>query len=67
MGHRVVSGAEPRCCRRAVRARVRDRGRGVRADAGDPALCNPTLDGVFGTFRGPGANEKSATNRNLHS
>ena len=30
-------------------------------------VSNPTLDGVFGTFRGPGANEKSATTRNLHS
>ncbi len=30
-------------------------------------VSNPTLDGVFGTLRGPGANEKSATTRNLHS
>jgi 4-hydroxysphinganine ceramide fatty acyl 2-hydroxylase len=30
-------------------------------------VSNPTLDGVFGTFRGPGANEKSVTTRNLHS
>ncbi len=30
-------------------------------------VSNPTLDGVFGTFRGPGASEKSATTRNLHS
>ena len=30
-------------------------------------VSNPALDGVFGTFRGPGANEKSATTRNLHS
>ncbi len=30
-------------------------------------VSNPTLDGLFGTFRGPGANEKSATTRNLHS
>jgi 4-hydroxysphinganine ceramide fatty acyl 2-hydroxylase len=30
-------------------------------------VSNPTLDGVFGTFREPGANEKSATTRNLHS
>jgi 4-hydroxysphinganine ceramide fatty acyl 2-hydroxylase len=30
-------------------------------------VSNPTLDGVFGTFRGPGANEKSATTRKLHS
>jgi 4-hydroxysphinganine ceramide fatty acyl 2-hydroxylase len=30
-------------------------------------VSNPTIDGVFGTFRGPGANEKSATTRNLHS
>jgi 4-hydroxysphinganine ceramide fatty acyl 2-hydroxylase len=29
-------------------------------------VSNPTLDGVFGTFRGPGASEKSATTRNLH-
>jgi len=30
-------------------------------------VSNPTLDGVFGTFRGPGANEKSTTTRNLYS
>jgi len=30
-------------------------------------VSNPTLDGVFGTFRGPGSNEKSTTTRNLHS
>ena len=30
-------------------------------------VSNPALDGVFGTFSGPGANEKSATTRNLHS
>ena len=30
-------------------------------------VSNPTLDGLFGTFRGPGASEKSATTRNLHS
>jgi 4-hydroxysphinganine ceramide fatty acyl 2-hydroxylase len=30
-------------------------------------VSNPTLDGVFGTFRGPAASEKSATTRNLFS
>ena len=30
-------------------------------------VSNPTLDGVFGTFRGPDATEKSATTRKLHS
>jgi 4-hydroxysphinganine ceramide fatty acyl 2-hydroxylase len=30
-------------------------------------VSNPSLDGVFGTFRGPGAAEKSATTRKLHS
>jgi 4-hydroxysphinganine ceramide fatty acyl 2-hydroxylase len=30
-------------------------------------VSNPTLDGVFGTFRGPAAGEKSATTRRLHS
>jgi 4-hydroxysphinganine ceramide fatty acyl 2-hydroxylase len=30
-------------------------------------VSNPALDGVFGTFRGPGATEKSATTRNLYS
>ena len=30
-------------------------------------VSNPTLDGVFGTFRGPAAGEKSATTRHLHS
>src|SRR6266478_8184298 len=30
-------------------------------------VSNPTLDAVFGTFRGPGASEKSATTRKLHS
>jgi sterol desaturase/sphingolipid hydroxylase (fatty acid hydroxylase superfamily) len=30
-------------------------------------VSNPALDGVFGTFRGPGANEKSATTRKLYS
>jgi 4-hydroxysphinganine ceramide fatty acyl 2-hydroxylase len=30
-------------------------------------VSNPTLDGVFGTFRGPDATEKSATTRKLYS
>jgi 4-hydroxysphinganine ceramide fatty acyl 2-hydroxylase len=30
-------------------------------------VSNPTLDGVFGTFRGPGAAEKSSTTRKLYS
>jgi 4-hydroxysphinganine ceramide fatty acyl 2-hydroxylase len=30
-------------------------------------VSNPSLDGVFGTFRGPDASEKSATTRNLYS
>jgi sterol desaturase/sphingolipid hydroxylase (fatty acid hydroxylase superfamily) len=30
-------------------------------------VSNPTLDGVFGTFRGPDAAEKSATTRKLYS
>jgi 4-hydroxysphinganine ceramide fatty acyl 2-hydroxylase len=30
-------------------------------------VSNPTLDGVFGTFRRPGANEKSTSTRNLFS
>ena len=30
-------------------------------------VSNPSLDGVFGTFRGPAAGEKSTTTRNLHS
>ena len=30
-------------------------------------VSNPGLDGVFGTFRGPAASEKSATTRNLYS
>ena len=30
-------------------------------------VSNPTLDGVFGTFRGPAASEKSATTRKLYS
>jgi 4-hydroxysphinganine ceramide fatty acyl 2-hydroxylase len=30
-------------------------------------VTNPALDGVFGTFRGPAASEKSATTRNLYS
>jgi 4-hydroxysphinganine ceramide fatty acyl 2-hydroxylase len=30
-------------------------------------VSNPALDGVFRTFRGPAANEKSATTRNLYS
>jgi sterol desaturase/sphingolipid hydroxylase (fatty acid hydroxylase superfamily) len=30
-------------------------------------VSNPTLDGVFGTFRGPSAAEKSATTRKLYS
>jgi 4-hydroxysphinganine ceramide fatty acyl 2-hydroxylase len=30
-------------------------------------VSNPTLDGVFGTFRGPDAAEKSTTTRNLYS
>jgi 4-hydroxysphinganine ceramide fatty acyl 2-hydroxylase len=30
-------------------------------------VSNPALDGVFGTARGPGANEKSPTTRNLYS
>lgn len=30
-------------------------------------VSNPALDGVFGTLRGPGANERSATTRNLFS
>jgi len=30
-------------------------------------VSNPTLDGVFGTFRGPDASEKSATTRKLYS
>jgi 4-hydroxysphinganine ceramide fatty acyl 2-hydroxylase len=30
-------------------------------------VSNPTLDGVFGTFRGPAASEKSATTRKLFS
>jgi 4-hydroxysphinganine ceramide fatty acyl 2-hydroxylase len=30
-------------------------------------VSNPALDGVFGTFRGPPATEKSATTRNLYS
>jgi 4-hydroxysphinganine ceramide fatty acyl 2-hydroxylase len=30
-------------------------------------VSNPALDGVFGTFRGPGANEKSAIARKLLS
>ena len=29
-------------------------------------VSNPTLDGVFGTFRGPDATEKSSTVRNLY-
>lgn len=30
-------------------------------------VSNPALDGVFGTFRGPDASEKSATTRKLYS
>ena len=30
-------------------------------------VSNPTLDGVFGTFRGPDASEKSASTRKLYS
>jgi 4-hydroxysphinganine ceramide fatty acyl 2-hydroxylase len=30
-------------------------------------VSNPALNGVFGTYRGPGAAEKSATTRNLWS
>ena len=30
-------------------------------------VSNPTLDGVFGTLRGPDAAEKSATTRKLYS
>jgi sterol desaturase/sphingolipid hydroxylase (fatty acid hydroxylase superfamily) len=30
-------------------------------------VSNPSLDGVFGTLRGPGASEKSATTRKLYS
>jgi 4-hydroxysphinganine ceramide fatty acyl 2-hydroxylase len=30
-------------------------------------VSNPTLDGVFGTFRGPDAGDKSTTTRNLYS
>jgi 4-hydroxysphinganine ceramide fatty acyl 2-hydroxylase len=30
-------------------------------------VSNPTLDGLFGTFRGPDASEKSATTRKLYS
>ena len=30
-------------------------------------VSNPTLDRLFGTFRGPGGSEKSATTRNLYS
>jgi hypothetical protein len=30
-------------------------------------VSNPTPDGAFGTFRGPGASEKSASTRNLFS
>jgi sterol desaturase/sphingolipid hydroxylase (fatty acid hydroxylase superfamily) len=30
-------------------------------------VSNPALDGVFGTFRGPAASEKSATTRKLYS
>jgi 4-hydroxysphinganine ceramide fatty acyl 2-hydroxylase len=30
-------------------------------------VSTPALDGVFGSFRGPGANEKSATTRKLLS
>jgi len=30
-------------------------------------VSNPALDGVFGTFRGPGVSEKSATTRKLYS
>ena len=30
-------------------------------------VSNPTLDGVFGTYRGPDASEKSATTRKLWS
>jgi 4-hydroxysphinganine ceramide fatty acyl 2-hydroxylase len=30
-------------------------------------VSNPALDGVFGTFRGPAASEKSATTRTLYS
>ena len=30
-------------------------------------VSNPTLDGVFGTFHGPAASEKSSTTRNLYS
>ena len=30
-------------------------------------VSNPTLDSVFGTFRGPDASEKSATTRKLYS
>jgi sterol desaturase/sphingolipid hydroxylase (fatty acid hydroxylase superfamily) len=30
-------------------------------------VSNPTLDGVFGTFRGPSAVQKSATTRKLHT
>jgi sterol desaturase/sphingolipid hydroxylase (fatty acid hydroxylase superfamily) len=30
-------------------------------------VSNPTLDGVFGTFHGPDASQKSATTRNLFS
>jgi len=30
-------------------------------------VSNPTLDGVFGTFQGPDAAEKSATTRKLYS
>jgi len=30
-------------------------------------VSNPTLDGVFGTLRGPAASEKSTTTRNLYS
>jgi 4-hydroxysphinganine ceramide fatty acyl 2-hydroxylase len=30
-------------------------------------VSNPTLDRLFGTFRGPGGSQKSATTRNLYS
>jgi sterol desaturase/sphingolipid hydroxylase (fatty acid hydroxylase superfamily) len=30
-------------------------------------VSNPSLDGVFGTFHGPDASEKSATTRKLYS
>jgi 4-hydroxysphinganine ceramide fatty acyl 2-hydroxylase len=30
-------------------------------------VSNPALDGMFGTFRGPDASEKSATTRKLYS